>query len=400
MFDEQALTFDQKSRCNLGPVVHTDMRADAITANSAPPPLHARPAERLVPVTIAAFWLLYLIVNTLRMALSAPWAEQLDMLPRRAVVSSAGVGLTFLFHRLIRPLDSAPLWPRVQAVAAGALLFAVFYAAFNDLVFYHVRPTAYTLAELTHMGQPIAPWKLVASTAVNWYFFFAACGALYLAVGYAQRTQAAERAALEAVAAARSAQLRALRYQINPHFLFNALNSLSALVLRARPDEAERMILNLSTFFRMTLSTDPVEDVPLAEEIRLQRLCLDIEAVRFPERLRMMFDIPAELEEACVPALILQPLVENAIKHGVAHSKTPVTLTIRARTSGGGLLLLVENDGPLAAAGCERVGSVGLANVRARLVARFGSAAEFSAGPRDTGGWRAAIRLPIMHRDC
>ena len=274
-------------------------------------------------------------------------------------------------------------------------MFAVFYATINDLVFYHIRPSAYALAELMHMVSRSRRGNWSRVTAVDWYFFFAAWGALYLAVGYAQRTQAAERAALEAVAAARNAQLRALRYQINPHFLFNALNSLSALVLRAagrgRAHDPQPVDL-----LPHDLSTDPVEDVPLSEEIRLQRLYLDIEAVRFPDRLRIQFDIPPELETACVPALILQPLVENAIKHGVAHSAEPVTLTIRARTSGGGLLLLVENDGPPAAAASARQGSVGLANVRARLAARFGAAAEFSAGPRDTGGWRVGIRLPIV----
>src|SRR5690606_40575321 len=117
------------------------------------------------------------------------------------------------------------------------------------------------------------------------------------------------------------AELRSLRYQVNPHFLFNTLNSLSTLVMRSQPGEAERMILNLSKFYRTSLSADPLEDVALSEEVHLQNLYLDIEAVRFPERLKVEIDIPDELLGVLVPGLILQPLAENAIKHGVAQDR-------------------------------------------------------------------------------
>ena len=120
---------------------------------------------------------------------------------------------------------------------------------------------------------------------------------------------------------AQEAQLRALRYQINPHFLFNTLNSLSSLILSKQTDTAERMLMNLSTFFRATLSADPTADVSLDEEIKLQRLYLDIEQIRFPDRLSVEVDVPDALLAARVPVLILQPIVENAVKYGVAKSK-------------------------------------------------------------------------------
>ena len=120
---------------------------------------------------------------------------------------------------------------------------------------------------------------------------------------------------------AQEAQLRALRYQINPHFLFNTLNSLSSLVLTKRTETAEQMLMNLSTFFRATLSADPTADVPLEEEIKLQRLYLDIEQIRFPDRLTVEIDVPDELLDARVPVLILQPVIENAVKYGVARSR-------------------------------------------------------------------------------
>src|SRR5207247_5853928 len=111
--------------------------------------------------------------------------------------------------------------------------------------------------------------------------------------------------------AAQSAQLQALRYQVNPHFLFNTLNSLSSLVMTGRSDRAETMLLALSTFFRSSLSLDPSADVTLAEEIDLQRLYLDIEKARFPDRLHVEIDVPQELEQPPLPAMLLQPIIEK-----------------------------------------------------------------------------------------
>ena len=149
---------------------------------------------------------------------------------------------------------------------------------------------------------------------------------------------------------AQEAQLRALRYQINPHFLFNTLNSLSSLILSQRTDTAERMLMNLSTFFRATLSADPTADVSLDEEIRLQRLYLDIEQIRFPDRLPCRGRRARRLaRRARVPVLILQPIVENAVKYGVAKSRKPVTVRISAYEEAGRLHIKVKDDGEVAA---------------------------------------------------
>lgn len=357
---------------------------------------------RAVLATAVAFWLLYFTVNTAKAAFVFDAAGQLDMLPRRALVSITGVGLTLLFHRALVPLDKRPIATRIAAIALGAAVFALAYALANATAFYVIAPAPHTVAEMAKYGNdPVQALKGTLDSAISWYFFFAAWGALYLALGYAAASRDAERRAAAFRDAAQQAQLRALRYQINPHFLFNTLNSLSAFVMRGRPEEAERMILNLSTFFRTSLTMDPLVDVPLSEELRLQRLYLDIEAVRFPERLIVEIDVPAGLESACVPTLILQPFVENAIKHGVARSAAPVTITIRATRSADAVLITVEDDaapfgGPCA---CPGTGT-GLANVRARLQARFGDAAECAWGPRGANGFRAAIRLPHIVDGC
>ena len=176
--------------------------------------------------------------------------------------------------------------------------------------------------------------RLIADGTVTWYFLLAAWCAFFIAMTQQHRTRITELRLAEAETAAHAAQVRALRYQVNPHFLFNTLNSLSSLVMSGRSDRAEEMLMALSTFFRTSLSMDPSADVSLAEEIALQRLYLDIEKVRFPDRLEVNIDIPEDLEQARVPALILQPLVENAIKYGVSATTARVELSIRAPPPG------------------------------------------------------------------
>ncbi len=253
----------------------------------------------------------------------------------------------------------------------------------------------------------LRPWyqfRIAADSAVTWFFFFAAWSAFYIAMVAQSQALGAQRRAAEAESAARAAQVRALRYQVNPHFLFNTLNSLSSLVMSGRPEEAEEMILKLSTFFRSSLSLDPSADVTLAEEIALQRLYLDIERVRFPRRLKVEIDVPPNLEAARLPALILQPVVENAIKYGVSATRETVTLRIAAREAGPGRFKVeVSNSGKTKRArrddnGFEGTG-VGLGNVCQRLRARFGHAAQCEFGPIDGGGYRVVMTLPLDRSD-
>jgi len=265
------------------------------------------------------------------------------------------------------------------------------------------EPTPGTV--MIQVGQPADPHKekeltvvgQIGDQALNGYFFFAAWGALFLALSYAAAVREAEREAASYRAAARDAELRALRYQVNPHFLFNTLNSLSTLILKDQRDDAETMVLNLSTFFRTSLTADPTEDVALSEEIRLQRLYLDIEAVRFPERLIVEIDIPPTLGDAHVPCLILQPLVENAIKYGVSRAKRPVTIRISAREDSHGLVLSVEDDGEALSHTAKPHGTgVGLKNVTDRLKARFGDEAACRYGPLGNGGFGVTLFMPLI----
>ena len=250
----------------------------------------------------------------------------------------------------------------------------------------------------------LEPWhrfRIAADSTVTWFFFFAAWSAFYMAMLAQRQALGAQRRAAEAESAAQAAQVRALRYQVNPHFLFNTLNSLSSLVMTGRAERAEEMLLALSTFFRTSLSLDPSADVTLAEEIDLQRLYLDIEMVRFPERLKVEIDIDKEVESAWLPALILQPLVENAIKYGVSRTKDKITVRIAARPLGDGRFeIIVSNsgkDGAPALTDEDRRDStgVGLANVCQRLSARFGAQAKCEFGPLPKGGYQVHLTLPL-----
>jgi LytS/YehU family sensor histidine kinase len=222
--------------------------------------------------------------------------------------------------------------------------------------------------------------------------------ALYLALLAGEKARVAERREGAFRRAAKAAELRSLRYQVNPHFLFNTLNSLSALVLTGKTAAAERMIQTISTFYRRSLADDPTADVPLREEFALQRLYLDIETARFPDRLRAVYDLPESLSGALVPGLILQPLVENSVKHAVAPASRKVTITLSAREEYGRLVITVADDGRPAArvGGKPRDGlGIGIGNVRDRLAARFGDEATVVSGPT-SAGYATEIRVPLI----
>ena len=194
---------------------------------------------------------------------------------------------------------------------------------------------------------------------------------------------------------AHQAQMRTLRYQLNPHFLFNTLNSVAALVLDNQPETAERMIRKLAAFLRSGLDSDPLQDISLQDELDQQLVYLDIERTRFPDRLRVDVRVPDELRGALVPGFILQPLIENAIKHVVALSAEVTTITIEARAADGRLILSVEDDGPKRAGADGDVRGVGFRNTAERLAARFGSEHGFQAARLDPGGFRVDLEMPL-----
>ena len=190
------------------------------------------------------------------------------------------------------------------------------------------------------------------------------------------------------------AKLQALRMQLNPHFLFNAMNSISMLVRRNDNTQAVRMLAGLSDLLRYVLEDSPADEVPLRDELSFLERYLEIEKVRFQDRLHIQIDAAEETLDAFVPNLLLQPLVENAIRHGIARKVSPGRIEIAARRLGDRLILQVRDDGP--GLGPALGGSgVGLANTRSRLEQLYGGEQSFELRAGQTGGAIATLSVPF-----
>lgn len=220
---------------------------------------------------------------------------------------------------------------------------------------------------------------------------------LFLA-SFALRSMRAQRVRLvQQQAELARAEARQLRVQLNPHFMFNALNAISSLIMSGDPDRARLVTENLSDFLRASLDLDANAEIPLGEEVAVLDAYLTVENARFGERLKLDIHIDPALDRALVPSLILQPLVENAMKYAVAPSLAPVTVSIRATRDEGGLKLAVADNGQ----GHPGVGpgsGIGLSATRDRLKAHYGDRASMEAGATATG-FAAEIRLPLRMED-
>jgi LytS/YehU family sensor histidine kinase len=192
------------------------------------------------------------------------------------------------------------------------------------------------------------------------------------------------------------AQLNALRRQIEPHFLFNALNAISGLIREGRSDAAADMIAALSDFLRRTLAGSSRQEVRLIDEMEFVQSYLVIQQARFADRLRVDIDVPGDLENASVPNLILQPLVENAVKHGIAKRKDGGAIRITAAAHGNLLLLSVSNDGPILPVGRgEGNRGIGISNVRSRLRGLYGNDSALDMRDRIEGGVEVSMSMPL-----
>ncbi len=367
--------------------------------------LHEEDERGISPVvalySILGFWLFYVTLVTLRSYVMG-FEAQGPMATRRVIVTLIGIVVTWGLYLVIRRFDGDSLTKRIIVAFSAAIPCSILIALANYYVFYFYDPAGIfpDLPQEKILAEQGYALKEIAEFAIGRYFFLSAWAGMYLAFSYAAEVRRVERRAALLEKTAQQAELRSLRYQVNPHFLFNTLNSLSSLVMRNRADEAEKMIMSLSNFYRASLSGDPLEDVPLSEEVQLQTLYLDIEAVRFPDRLRTMIDIPAHVMNCCVPGLILQPLVENAIKYGVSRTARPVTIAIFAREEDDMLKVSVRDDGDTLPAEHDHGSGIGIANVRDRLAARFGANGRIHARALEGGGFLVELTLPIVRRGC
>lgn len=236
-------------------------------------------------------------------------------------------------------------------------------------------------------------YLLLSTIALHFTIYFAIVAAAH-GVEYYRRSR--EREQLEARLA--ETRLQLLSMQLQPHFLFNTLNTIAELV-HEDPEAADRMIAGLSDLLRKTLDLGAAQEVSLDEELGVLNLYLDIQRIRFGDRLQVVFDIEDDARSARVPALLLQPLVENSIRHGLAARTTAGRIEIRARRRGSRVAIEVEDDGDAVAAGRgpARRG-IGLHNVRARLEALHGSEFTLELTPAEGHGTRVRIEIPSPMR--
>jgi LytS/YehU family sensor histidine kinase len=228
-----------------------------------------------------------------------------------------------------------------------------------------------------------------------------AWSALYYAINFYLTVEEQADQLLRLESQASSAQLAMLRYQLNPHFLFNTLNSISTLVLLKQTDRANQMLSRLSSFLRYTLINEPTAQVTIEQEVETLKLYLEIEKMRFEDRLRPVFNIDPAVTQARLPSLLLQPLVENAIKYAVTPKEEGAEISITAQPAGENVRIIVSdtgpglNEGPVRPNNPATMGTgVGLANIRDRLIQAYGERQSFDT--RSTqGGFSVIIEMPL-----
>ncbi|MBW0143727.1 sensor histidine kinase [Sphingomicrobium clamense] len=306
------------------------------------------------------------------------------------LLTATGYSITLLMASLYRRLIVMKV-----GVTAVATLVTVLVAA---LTFSFIE----TWSLATFVNPNVEPNPVLYLAAISLDFtLLAAWSALYYGINYylLLEEQIDQRSKLESQASA--AQLAMLRYQLNPHFLFNTLNSISTLVLLKQVERANAMLARLSSFLRYTLVNEPTAKVPLAKEVETLKLYLDIEKMRFEERLRPHFRIDADTVNARLPSLLLQPLMENAIKYAVTPSEEGADIWVTARREGQAVRIEVADSGPGSGGGHGTTHStgVGLVNIKDRLAQAYGPAHGFRTKQNDKGGFSVILEIPYETED-
>jgi hypothetical protein len=302
------------------------------------------------------------------------------------LLTATGYSLTLLMGSLFRRLiKMKPIWTVVLSlgvVIIGSGTFSIIE----------------TWSVATFLKPQLRPEGVAYLSALSLDFILlAAWTALYYGINYFLLLEDQIRLRERLESQASSAQLAMLRYQLNPHFLFNTLNSISTLVLLKQTERANAMLARLSSFLRYTLANEPTAKVTLAQEVETLKLYLEIEKMRFEDRLRPHFKIEPETIGARLPSLLLQPLIENAIKYAVTPAENGADIWITATQEGQAVRVEVADNGD--GDGGELAASpstgVGLANIRDRLSQAYGAAHRFDTRQNERGGFSVIIEIPF-----
>ncbi|MBM0104041.1 histidine kinase [Steroidobacter sp. S1-65] len=302
-----------------------------------------------------------------------------------AVAATAGCILSAPLRYICRWLWKQPPATMIAGGLAAAYLTACALRVIMNW-FYH-----------THVDTewPIVHTAEYFSGALSSTYLLLCWMGLYFGVRYYESLQTERVATLQAAALAQEAQLKMLRYQLNPHFLFNTLNAISTLILDNRNSTANNAVTGLSEFLRYTLDQDPMKKVTVAQEVDALNLYLNIEKMRFGQRLRLNFAIEDGASQMLMPSLLLQPLIENAIKYAVSPREQGGEIRIGAHVTGGMLQLEVADDGPgmVDATRLANGRGVGIRNTRERLQVLYGGRGAVTVSNTDPG-LRVSLSFP------
>jgi len=332
----------------------------------------------------AAGWSGYLLLRTVS---SVSNTFSVEGIIRAIIEAIVGYCLTLLLSSLYGYYRRLPRIPSVILTLGTLVAAALIYAVLEAFTF------SFTAAE---PGVTLA--RVLGYTFLT-FTVLAGWSALYFGINFylIVEAQIDQMQILENQAS--SAQLAMLRYQLNPHFLFNTLNSISTLVLLKQTERANIMLSRLSSFLRYTLANEPTAHVTLAQEVETLKLYLDIEKMRFDERLRTHFDVDPRCAKARLPSLLLQPLVENAIKYAVTPQEEGADITVSARLAGERVQIAVSDTGPGLIESKPRPTlstGVGLANIRERLAQAFGPDHRFDTRSDPGKGFSVEIEIPFQ----
>jgi two-component system, LytTR family, sensor kinase len=345
--------------------------------------------------TTPLFWILqcagWLAFGVAMFAWGLDYFNPRDAFVNKALLVITGFAVTLILRSLYRRARARSRTPLASALMIFSLSFtgAAIWREIQILLFQvyasvamrgnvAVRLVAIPLGTLLYDGFVLFAWSL-----------------LYYGVNDWVELERQRERATKAEAMAHAARLRALQSQLEPHFLFNTLNAISTLVVEGQNLAAARMITRLSDFLRLTLDTTETPEISVAEELEFVRRYLEIEKVRFGDRLKVAIEASADAMHGLVPALVLQPLVENAVKHGVLPREQGGSVTVTIARNNGALQICVADDGPGLPQGAAVVRAVGLSNTEARLAELYGDKSSFSLNPSPNGGVTAMMRIPF-----
>jgi two-component system LytT family sensor kinase len=306
------------------------------------------------------------------------------------LLTATGYSLTLLLASLFRRLiQMKPVWTLVLSLAAVVIAAGVFSVIETWSVATFLKPQ-FKPEGVAYLGALLLNFALLAAWT-----------SLYYGINYFLLLEDQIRLRERLESQASTAQLAMLRYQLNPHFLFNTLNSISTLVLLKQTERANAMLARLSSFLRYTLVNEPTAKVTLAQEVETLKLYLEIEKMRFVDRLRPHFMSESETIGARLPSLLLQPLIENAIKYAVTPAENGADIWITASREGQAVRIEVADNG--SGEGADFAASpstgVGLANIRDRLSQAYGGTHRFETRQNDRGGFSVIIELPFETGD-